>query len=434
MSCNIQEYKNKFQQPIVKAYYDVEKLLDLEKKLASCTNQDESLLIKKKIDELQEVIDSDISDGKVYRGYIMDEYQRQKNGTCGHAEALGAKCETCTSQIESIQKHSDRKKWLSNIVPKSKFTVLVFYRGTWCGMCAVYLREVNHVVREIRSMGGDAYAVCSQSQQYVDEMKQETDTDYQFISDCKNVLAKKYDIKVSKKNGRAFNIMSRIIKSAIGHTNMYEPHHKDGISQPGIVVLNQKGDVVYRWCSPTHIKTGFGMFERVDPRNVLDIVQFYFSQSTHQESFLRFVSDHVGRVFELTLNDKKLRGLFTGHLKKEYAEESLEFLIDMEELKQLFEAKNLEKAKKLEEHILNNFISEQSPRSLNLSSRTRSSVIKSILQPTSFEQFEGHSFLHASKDIKDMLMRDSFQRFCTSKDFIKYAEVVIPNWFSEKNE
>ncbi|KAL0480410.1 peroxiredoxin [Acrasis kona] len=281
MSCDVANAKDEFQRHILMAYDNVDKLLRLEEKV------DKIKMMPDKVDEaknlrlehisLQRTIDEQIKNGLMKRNVIIDEYKRRKNNTCGHiGKTPNVECAKCSETKLSAELFSSKepKKWISSITPKNEFTILIFYRGTWCGNCAIYLREVDHCLVQLRQLGAEVYAICSQSQVYVDEMKEDTKVGFELISDPKNALGKKFDIKITNKNGNSFKVMSRIIKSALGGTDNYDPHHEDGIVQPAVVILKDE-EVMYKWVTPASINVGYGMFERMTPSSIVDIIRFH---------------------------------------------------------------------------------------------------------------------------------------------------------------
>jgi hypothetical protein len=432
--CTSQECKARFQAPVVTAYYDVEKIFALEKQIqelkSAGASVDQIEELQKQRAELQKKIDEELNDGGLYRSFILKEYESMKNSDCGHSDRTQGteECVKCKQCKELLAENINApEKWIQDVIPMSRFTVLIFYRGTWCGNCAVYLQEVNHIIRTVRALGGEAYGVCSQEQKYINTMKNDTQIDYELLSDTKNVLAKMYDIKTSKKGGRAFRVMSRIILSAMGNTGMYEPYHEDGIVQPGIVVISNKGDVIYRWTTPARIKTGFGMFERADPKDVLEILQFYYSQPTLATSVLGYVQQNEEIVFEMTLTNMTLHDMFMKHLKKEFAPESLEFIDNVDEFAQMLEKNKKKKAETKEVEIYKSYFPEDAQKALNIPAMVRRRVTEVIIDKQI--ALSEHVYHDAYLYVRNMLQHDNFKRFVQREEFINSMIELIPKTY-----
>ncbi|KAL0489866.1 alkyl hydroperoxide reductase subunit C [Acrasis kona] len=277
---DVSAFKDEFRRLIIESYHDVEVLLKLEDEIQQMRNvpqkADEVVDLRRRHVALQKEIDAKISQGLINRSLILDEYKRRKSNDCGHPDRpMTEPCGKCIETKNNAKAFKGRsiEKWLSDIIPQNELTALIFYRGTWCGNCAIYLREIDQIVPKIRLLGGEVYGICSQSKKYVDEMRKDTKVKFELISNKKNTLAKKFDIHITHKNEKAFKTMSRIIKSALGTSESYDPYHEDGVIQPAVVIINRQGEVVYVRTSPVTIDVGYGMFDRVPATDVLEAIR-----------------------------------------------------------------------------------------------------------------------------------------------------------------
>ena len=445
--CDIAEKKSQFKKPVVDAYYHVGQVLDLEQtietktQLLQNTTDTESVEtlereleeLKSKHTQLQQEINHELTHAVGILGDTISLCKSLQNNSCGHAESNDTGCTRCKEKRELMDiAKKDPLRWLEQVVPNSRFTVLFFYRGTWCGNCPLYLRQINDNITEIRKLGGEAYAISSQEQQFIDQMKQTTEVDYDLISDSKCLLGKKFGVKITKKNGFAFRVMQRIIKGALKSTDSYDHYHDDGITQPAVVVLDNNGGIIYKWVTPALFKTGFGMFDRIDPEEVMEVVRFYFSQPTLVGSVIEYCNQNAAKVFDATLTNPELRALFELHLKKEYSIESLEFVDQAQEFQQLLEkqkssllTKKSTVAKK-ESNIYCMFIPERAPKELNIPGEIRKNVQDSIENhKKKVESFEQHAFALVLQHIKTMLISDSFMRFVRKEQFASVASKLF---------
>jgi peroxiredoxin len=438
VTSRLRSHKRAFQEKVVKAYYDVESLLALEEKILQLSidpnNSTAIDNLRSTRNTLQKNIDDELKDGGLYRSLVMEEYKARKNENCGHLEQCDDKCDRCMQSKLLIMDYSRNiERWLDIILPRSRFTMLIFYRGTWCGNCAVYLQEVNQIIRDLRALGGEAYGICSQEARYTERMKSDTNLDFELLSDPELILAKKFDIKISKKHGRAFNVMSRIIQSALGNTDTYEPYHNNGISQPAIVLLDSQGSIMYRWVSPVQIKTGFGMFNRANPYDVVKLVRFYYGQKTLFDSVLQYTQENSHKIFDMVLADANLRSMFMKYLQKEYSSESLEFL----EYTELFAGKIYKRNKKvteLEQCIYDVYIIEKSDKALNIPNSLRKQVTAFLTRKDAqmVTKFEEHIYHNVYLFVRNMLRTDSFTRFIRQEEFFNAMLQAIPQTYYVK--
>jgi peroxiredoxin len=418
---------------------DIEaKIKQLEESSDTEPQLEEIEKLKLEYQEIQSAINSQLGEAVGILGETIDLCKKIKNVSCFHSDNQNntSSCPICDRNKENLllAKSKGITEWLDTIVPLSRFTCLFFYRGTWCGNCPLYLSSVNDCMREIRQLGGEVYAVCSQEWQYIDQMKSATQVDYDLLSDNKCLLAKKYSLKITQKSGFAFKVMQKIIRGALKSTDSYDRFHDDGISQPAVLVLDNKGNVIYRWVTPALFKTGFGMFDRVEPVDVLQVVRFYFSQPNLAQSIISYCTQNTAQVFEIVLSDETLKKLFIEHLTSEFNNESMEFVEQVEQFEQLLEKHKKEKQlKKTESTIFNTFIPARAPKELNIPGNMRRAIVSELEHKTILpSSFEDHVYSSARTYVKSMLMTDSFMRFIKKEKFANAAVKVIPDLMSNK--
>jgi len=452
----INHKKTQFKEPVVASYYNVVKLLNAEDEIIQAQSQLDQLIIdpgtteseevdmlrnkivelQLKHDKIQHVINNDMGSAVPILFETLDACKLIKNVDCGHPEyssTVDGECTRCKQKDEKLKlaRKKMMAKWVQTITPLSKFTVLFFYRGTWCGNCPLYLRQVNDCMKDIRSMGGEVYAICSQEQQFVDQMKETAELDFDLISDTKCELGKKYNLKISKKGGYAFKVMQRIIRSALKTSDFYDSSHDDGITQPAVVVLDNQSNIIYKWVTPASLKSGYGMFDRIEPVEVMDVLKFHFSHTDLVTSVTTYCSENSAQVFSMTMGDPTLRALFAQHLRNEFSSESIEFLDEVEDfIKSLNKNKNLVKKMKDREYsIYSTYIPEQAPKELNLPHELRTTVSKELSTELSPED---HVFNDVSEFVRRLLQCDSFSRFVKKRMFVDAAVTLIPQIMSLK--
>ena len=110
------------------------------------------------------------------------------------------------------------------------FTIKVFFRGDWCPWCNAYLSDFNKHLSTIEDMGGRVLAITSQAG---NKSKTNNNLDFDVIVDENNVEAAKYDIFVTPKAETPL----KDVKDAYPH----------GMVQPGVVIEDATGNLLYRW-------------------------------------------------------------------------------------------------------------------------------------------------------------------------------------------
>ena len=111
------------------------------------------------------------------------------------------------------------------------FTVKVFFRGDWCPWCNAYLRDFDTKgLPTIRRLGGTLVAITSQ---VGNQSKQNNSLGFDVVVDPDNVEAKKYGIVITPK---AETPLSEV-----------EGVYENGMVQPGVVIEDASGAVLFRW-------------------------------------------------------------------------------------------------------------------------------------------------------------------------------------------
>ena len=111
-----------------------------------------------------------------------------------------------------------------------KFTIKVFFRGDWCPWCNAYLRDFNGHLASVQALGGRIVGITSQAG---NQSAANNDLSFEVIVDEENVEAKKYDIAVTPKS-----------QSPLADAPDVYPN---GMVQPGVVIEDASGVVLYRW-------------------------------------------------------------------------------------------------------------------------------------------------------------------------------------------
>ncbi|KAL0489376.1 regulator of G-protein signaling [Acrasis kona] len=336
---------------------------------------------------------------------------------CGHIILNGLdSCEKCMKSREFIDNNTPLG-WLSKVLPQNRFTILIFYRGKWCSGCQTYLQQTDPIVSEIRNSGGDIYAICAQSQKEVEITQKDWKLHYQLVADPKNVIAKKYNMGVMNQKGKKFSKFFEVLSEYLNKTPEI-PKMEDGIAMPALLVFKQDGSILYSWKSKPLENNLFGGLNRINPADVLKIVQFYFSNESVVDSVKQYVRKNSYDTFLQILNDKEGLKLFNNHLKKEFNSESLEFILDVDQLRSHQDGAD---------DIFASYIPGGANKELNLPGTIRKLVTSEFNAGSKIGAFNP-----AYEHVKFSLSEDSFNRFVNTEDFIRIAGRIIPQCFTSE--
>ncbi len=112
----------------------------------------------------------------------------------------------------------------------NSFTIKVFFRGDWCPWCNGYLRDFNGELNTIQQLGGTVVGITSQ---IGNQSKANNNLNFDIVVDEENAEATKYDIFVTPKAETPLKDVEGVYNS--------------GMVQPGVVVEDAGGRILYRW-------------------------------------------------------------------------------------------------------------------------------------------------------------------------------------------
>merc|ERR1719487_2733108 len=100
---------------------------------------------------------------------------------------------------------------------------------------------------------------------------------------------------------------------------------------PGVLVFKQDGSIMYKWVAEAKENNFMGGVKRVNPSDVLKIVEFYFNNPTVVDSIKAYTINNRTEIMDTVLNNSRGRILFRDHLRREFNEEALEFIVDVDQ-------------------------------------------------------------------------------------------------------
>ncbi len=331
---------------------------------------------------------------------------------------------------------------------RDRFTILVFYRGSWCGFCNNYLSSINPVVKKIKQLGGKIIAVSSQNIETVRQPQEDLQLTFPMISDEQNTLAKQCKVEVTEKKNSLYQKMILLAKKFKVNTQYLETetNYMQGISQPAVIVWDSRQNIIFNWKKYPSFANLYGASDRIPMEEVLTVVEYQLSPSYESVSAkIRVKLESNRELFEQLLGDPKLKKKFVEHLKKERTIEMLEFVEQVEEWELLED----EKKGKKEMEIYNLFLMEQASKEVNLPHEIKQSVCahfeklkaeegqetsnrvslshslaKLSLHTVDYEKLIHEAYMH----IKGTLYIDSYPRFQATSAFFELA-TSLPQFF-----
>ncbi|VDL92160.1 unnamed protein product [Schistocephalus solidus] len=129
-----------------------------------------------------------------------------------------------------------------------------------------------------------------------------------------------------------------------------------------------------------------------------------------ETSFSNLLSDYITGMLHVL--DGLL--LFEAFLKTEFSEENIQFWKACEDYRRLPQKEMAAEARR----IYQTYLSVQSPREVNLDSKTRLKTISALATPNQ------RLFDSAQKKIQALMEKDSYQRFLRSSDFLELKKSV----------
>ncbi|NEQ67638.1 MAG: redoxin domain-containing protein [Symploca sp. SIO2D2] len=139
----------------------------------------------------------------------------------------------------------------------SDFTVKVFFRGDWCPWCSGYLKDFNdQALHKIQELNGKIVGITSQ---VGNQSQKELGLNFDIQIDEENIEAKKYGIFITPK-------AETPLKDADGI-------YPNGMVQPGIVIEDTEGKILYKWAIiPSEMNLG-GASERPLVRDIVSSLE-----------------------------------------------------------------------------------------------------------------------------------------------------------------
>ena len=127
--------------------------------------------------------------------------------------------------------------------------VVVFYRGSWCPYCNLYLRNLQKNMPQIKAAGGNLVAISVENPDNSLAISKKNELDFTVLSDPNLNLARSFGIvyDFSKETDEAYKAHGLDIAK---HNEMDKPQ----LPLSATYVVNKKGEIVYAFLEPDYKK------------------------------------------------------------------------------------------------------------------------------------------------------------------------------------
>jgi len=128
--------------------------------------------------------------------------------------------------------------------------VVVFYRGSWCPFCNLYLRNLQKNLPAIKANGGNLVAVSVENPDNSMTVAQKNKLDFTVLSDTNLDVARKFGIvyQMPKETDELYKTKYEL--DIAKHNAMEKPE----LPLSATYIVNRKGKIVYAFLEPDYKK------------------------------------------------------------------------------------------------------------------------------------------------------------------------------------
>jgi len=131
---------------------------------------------------------------------------------------------------------------------KSKPTIFIFYRGSWCPYCNKHLADLQKYEADILSLGYQVVALSPDQIEYMQEtIKKNQNLNYTLLSDSEMTAAKAF--------GVAYEVEQSLIdkyKSKGLDLNKQAGQTHNLLPAPSVFVVNTEGKIIFEHINPNY--------------------------------------------------------------------------------------------------------------------------------------------------------------------------------------
>ncbi len=146
-------------------------------------------------------------------------------------------------------KDSNGKTVNSDDLLKQGNLVVVFYRGSWCPFCNLYLRNLQKNLAQIKAAGGNLVAVSVENPDNSLSVAKKNELGFTVLSDPNLTVARKFGIVYQMPSET-----DELYKSKGLDVARHNEMEKAELPLSATYVINRKGEIVYAFLEPDYKK------------------------------------------------------------------------------------------------------------------------------------------------------------------------------------
>ena len=125
--------------------------------------------------------------------------------------------------------------------------VVVFYRGSWCPFCNLYLRNLQKNLTQIKAKGGNLVAISVENPDNSLSVAKKNELDFTVLSDPNLTVARKFGIvyQLPKETDELYKSHGLDVAK---HNEM----ERAELPLSATYVINEKGEIVYAFLEPDY--------------------------------------------------------------------------------------------------------------------------------------------------------------------------------------
>lgn len=156
-------------------------------------------------------------------------------------------------------KDANGKSVSSDDLLKQSNLVVVFYRGSWCPFCNLYLKKLQQNMPSIKENGGNLVAVSVENPDNSLTVAKKNELDFTVLSDPNLSVARKFGIVYQMSDETDETYKTKYNLDIAKHNEMAKPE----LPLSATYVVSQKGEITYAWLDPDYSK-------RADPQTIIE--------------------------------------------------------------------------------------------------------------------------------------------------------------------
>ncbi len=141
---------------------------------------------------------------------------------------------------------SAENKRLNQII-EGKYSILIFYRGSWCPYCNLHFSELSKIEKELLALGYTIVAISPDLEENTKLTKEKHGLMYDLYSDSSMQVTRSFGLayRVDDETVNRYKTHNLDIEAASGET-----HHL--LPAPAVYILSDKGIVLFQYVNPDY--------------------------------------------------------------------------------------------------------------------------------------------------------------------------------------